>query len=134
METIQQVHAPWKEQIVGDDVKWEFSRKHRYTFSNGGPKSGPTSLIQIVASTAKSLACIFLVLLPLSFFPIMEMMLKKYVYDDWVVGVIGTDRDGNRKIRHHFIDVTTSTNASPRRSKRMKRQMKKKDGSEKQDK
>ena len=68
MEPAREIHAPWKEQKRGDAIKWEPLECDRYTGASGGGMFGPSTFIKDVARGADSLACIFLALVPLSFF------------------------------------------------------------------
>jgi hypothetical protein len=73
--------------------------------ARGGAPAGPSTDALRVARTTKSLASMFLFMVPLAFFSQVAKWTHKFCYEDWVVEKIGTDRDGGTKKRRHFVDV-----------------------------
>ena len=55
------------------------------------------------------MACIFLAIVPLSFFVNVARLTRKYCYEDWVVEKMANDRDGKRKKKPYFKDVPPKT-------------------------
>ena len=70
MESVRPVHKPWIEISHQADMTWEHPRLDQYTGSQGGSEPGPTTWIKDVVHHADSLACIFLAIIPWSFFPL----------------------------------------------------------------
>ena len=103
MEPIRPVHAPWKEIDKENDVQWKPDRYDSYLGPSGGSPEGPSSAMCQASRSAKSLACIFFSMVPLSFFVRVAEWTKKYCYEDWVVEKFGNDRDGKTKKRRHFV-------------------------------
>ena len=68
LEPNRPVHKPWKEITKDDNVEWVPPERDSYTGALGGPPAGPSRYIIDVASGTKSLASIFLAILPLTFF------------------------------------------------------------------
>ena len=68
----------------------------------------------------KSLACISLFMVPLSFFEQVATWTKKFCYKDWVVEKFASNQDGNQKKRRHFVEVPAKTgrNITPGRRHR----------------
>ena len=112
MEPIRPVHAPWREQTRGDSVTWSPGRADQYTGPDGGPPAGPSQKMIEVARTAQTLACLFLAILPLSFFEKVAKYTYKYCYEDWVVEKVAKDRDGNEKKKKILVDCPAKTNGS----------------------
>ena len=81
----------------------------QYTGSLGGSEPGPTPWIKDVVGRVDSLACIFLAIIPWSFFEMIAKWTSKYAYKDWVVEVTGKDRDGNLKKKVHLERCTENT-------------------------
>ena len=105
MEPIRPVHLPWIEISKDNDVKWAPDGTDKYDNSGGGGVAGPSSAMLEIARTAKSLADIFMFMVPFSFFEQVSTWTEKYAYKDWVIEKVGRDRDGNPKTRRHFKDV-----------------------------
>ena len=99
MEPTRPVHDPWQEQTIDCSVEWSPDYADRYTGPEGGPPCGPSSAMKEAAKNAKSLACIFLFILPWKFFEYVSKQSAKYAYKDWVVEKSAKDRDGNTKKR-----------------------------------
>ena len=68
MEPIRPVHLPWIEISKDNDVKWAPDGADKYDSSGGGGAAGPSSAMLEIARTAKSLADIFMFMVPFSFF------------------------------------------------------------------
>ena len=83
-------------------MAWEHRRLDQYTWSLSGSEPGSTPWIKEVFGCADSLACIFLAIIPWSFFELIAKWTSKYAYDDWVVEVTGKDRDSNLKKKVHL--------------------------------
>ena len=120
------VHSPWIEVTDEDDVKWQPTGSDRYTGNAGRGTVGPSSAMMQVMCDAKSLACIFLFMVPLSFFEQVSTWTKKFCYKDWVVEKFASDRDGNQKKRRHFVEVPAKTgrNITPGRRHRADKERK----------
>ena len=99
MEHVRPVHKPWIEITHDEDITWEPSRQDAYTGPAGGTSRGPTSAIQTVVRNAKSLVCVFLFVVPLSFIKKIARFTDTYAYKDWVVEKTDKDRDGKVKKR-----------------------------------
>ena len=65
--------------------------------------------MRTAVKAAKTLADIFLFIVPLTFFVKVAFYTKKYCYDDWVEQKIGKDRDGHDKKKPYFVDCTADT-------------------------
>ena len=88
------VHKPWIEILPKEDITWEYCCLDRYTGAFGGSKPGPSPWIKDVVHRAETLACIFLSIVPWSFFEMVAKWTSKYAYEDWVVEVLNE--------RHHI--------------------------------
>ena len=109
MESVRPVHKPWMEISPRADIIWEPRCLDQYTGPLGGSEPGPTTWIKDVVHRADSLACIFLAIIPWSFFEMIAKWTSKYAYKDWVVEVTGKDRDGNLKKKVHLEMCTENT-------------------------
>ncbi|KAL9183005.1 hypothetical protein ACHAXT_004792, partial [Thalassiosira profunda] len=112
MEPVREVHAPWKEITKDDNIKWTPLEADSYTGPEGGPDAGPTQHMVGVARSARNLSCLFLAMIPLSFWTKVATMTDKYCYKDWVVEKRGNDRDGNPKKTTYFSHVPAKTGGS----------------------
>ena len=117
LEPVRPAHAPWQELTTESLLSWEPHGPNEYLGSQGGGTFGPSSAIKQVARAAQNLATLFFFILPMSFFIQVAMLSDKYCYTDWVVEKFGKDRDGNRKKRRYFEDLT-ATQAPRERDKR----------------
>ncbi len=115
MEPNLPLHDPWRDQKKDNDVKWTPSRRDQYTGPEGGPTMGPTSYIRGVATSAQTLACMFLAIMPLAFWERVAVMSHKYFYEDWVVETSAKDRDGNVKKSKYLKQCTSSTEGARHR-------------------
>ena len=88
------------------DITWEHPRLDQYTGPLGESEPGPTPWIKDVVHRADSLACIFLAIVPWSFFEMAVKWTNKYACDNRVVEVTGKDRDGNLKKKVHLESCT----------------------------
>ena len=81
------VHVPWVELSKDDDVTWQpkASDVYIYTGSAGGGLAGCSSAIQHVVRNSKSLADLFLFIIPLAFFQTVAILTAKYCYQGCVV-------------------------------------------------
>ena len=66
-----------------------------------------------VAADAVSLACIFLAILPWSFFRYVATRTQAYAYEDWVVEREQMDRDGNKKKKKVLVPVDYGNSTGP---------------------
>ena len=62
------IHSPWKEQLPEDSTEWEPAEDDSYMGEGGGRKAGPSRHMRLVAAEGVFLACIFLAIVPWSFF------------------------------------------------------------------
>ena len=106
LEPIRPVHKPWQELTADSTLEWAPGIQDAYTGSQGGGDFGPTSAIKEAARTATELSVLFFFIVPLGFFHHVSVSSDKYCYKDWVIEKIGKDRDGNRKKRRYFEDVS----------------------------
>ena len=91
MESVRPVHKPWIEITPESNVTWEPERADMYSGPMGGGNPGPTAWIQQVVRQAKTLACVFLALIPMSFFVQVANYSQQYAYTVWVIAKLGTD-------------------------------------------
>ena len=109
MESVHPVHKPWIEITPESNVTWEPERADMYSGPMGGGDPGPTTWIQQIVRQAETLACIFLALIPMSFFVQVANYSQRYAYTDWVIAKLGTDRDGNPRKKEHFEPCRADT-------------------------
>ena len=103
MEPIREVRAPWKYLKRDINIKWEHGIQDQYTGLSGVPLTGPSKNIVRIAGTAKSLSCLFMSIIHLSFFQQVENLTNKYSYKDWVVEKTAKDWDGNFKTNNYLF-------------------------------
>ena len=82
MEPTRPVHEPWVEITKDNNFSWEPERADRYTGPAGGTKAGPLRKMIHIARSAESLVCLFLAIVPLSFFTEIAKRTHKYCYED----------------------------------------------------
>ena len=68
MELVCPVHEPWMEITKDNNFTWEPEQADQYTGPADGANAGPLRKMIDIARTAESLVCIFLAIVPLSFF------------------------------------------------------------------
>ena len=120
MEPAIEVHKPWIEQTKDSNIEWQPREEDKYTGASGGGLMGPTESVRRVARRAKYLSCMFLHILPMSFFLKVAEMTNKYAYTDRVVEKIVTDRDGKAKKRPMLVEVTDDSLESRCRAEKEK--------------
>ena len=121
MELVQPVHAPWIEVTPTEDITWEPLPPDRYRGTLGGGDPGPTSWMHQVVRRADSLECIFLDMVPWTFFVVVAKRSHKYAYEDWVVENNGNDRDRSEKNKRYLESCTEDTPGSRHHSDNKKR-------------
>ena len=109
MEPERPVHAPWIEVTEEEDVTWQPTGSDTHEGNVGGRRVGPSSAMMQVMRDAQSLACIFLFIVPNTFFEQVATWTAKFSYKDWVVETFSTDRDGKQKKMRHFVEVPSKT-------------------------
>ena len=120
MEPAREVHNPWQELTAENNIKWSPSSADSYYGAEGGPIAGPSAAIQAAAKRAESLACLFLFIVPLTFFAKVATFTNNYMYEHWVVVKEAFTVDGVKKKRSIYKDVPALTNrrATPGRRHR----------------
>ena len=66
-----------------------------------------------IARSAESLVCLFLAIVPLSFFTEIAKRTHKYCYEDSVVEKTAKDHDGNTKKKMYFSDYPPLIDGEP---------------------
>ena len=114
-EPSRNVHTPWFEVKEEGNFSWEPLRPDRYTGPDG---PGPLPKMIDAARRSRSLADLFLVIVPMTFFVEVAQLTNTYCYEDWVVEKVGKDRDDNRKQHPYFKDVPSYNNGLPTEGRR----------------
>ena len=106
-------------QFINNVSKWELDDRDNYGGPEGGPRVvGPSSAIQRLACRAKDLSCVFLALIPLSFFEEVAKLTNKYAYKDFVIKTPAPDRDGHLKSRRVLTECNEYTGSEKTRGAR----------------
>ena len=109
MEPVREVHSPWIELTRDNNIEWEPDLRDSYTGPMGGGDSGPSRDMRMLARRAKDLSCVFLTVLPLSFFASVAQFTNKFAYKDFVKEQDQTDRDGFLKKKKMVVDCQEYT-------------------------
>ena len=94
-------------------MRWTPNSADSYTGYLGGGKPGPSQKMIAVARKSISLANIFLVIIPMSFFHRVAETTNKYCYQDWVVEKERNDRDGNKMKTKYYQDCSDKIDGHP---------------------
>ena len=105
METAREVHNPWQELTTEKNIEWSPSSTNSYYGTEGGLIAGPSAAIQAAAKRSESLACLFLFIVPLTFFAKVATFTNNYMYEHWVVAKEAFTVDGVKKKRSIYKDV-----------------------------
>ena len=91
MEPLREVHALWLEQTEDAQIEWEPDLADQYTGPNGGAfKSGPSAKMKHAVHNTKSLADIFLGILPWRFWKKCARTSDDCAYKDYVTEVVAS--------------------------------------------